>query len=50
MVDRMWLLDEVKLVIGRLQDCKLEGIYDENFSLITDDYEPSLAYFVLKNL
>lgn len=48
LVDRMWSLDEVRTIVGRLKQCELTAIYNDDFQPMNDNHEPNLAYFVVK--
>lgn len=47
---RMWSMAEIEAIVGQLKNCKIEAVYDDEFQAVGKDYEPSLAYFLLKKM
>lgn len=50
MQERMWSLSEVRDVTAKLKHCTLKGIYGDDFSPVSPNEEPGLAYFVLTKI
>lgn len=49
MTERVWDLADIKSAVEKLDEFSLEGIYGDDFTLLSDNsLEPRLAYFVLK--
>lgn len=47
MTDRMWSFTEIKAIVKSLKNCKLNSVYNEDFTPVDQSQEPGLAYFVL---
>ena len=46
----MWSMAEIEAIVGQLKNCKIAAVYDDEFQAVGKDYEPSLAYFLLKKM
>ena len=50
MQERMWPLGEVQEIVKKLEHSKLDAIYGDDFSPLSSNDKPGLAYFVLTRI